>query len=221
MPKNRFYEAAIFYKPLSNIGGDIYDYIKANDDESFFCLADVSGKGIAAALLMANFLANLRALVNVNTNLIDIAHQLNQKVVENARGERFVTMFLAKYNNKTKILSYLNAAHNPTLLYQNDKVTALTKGCVGMGMLDTIPHIETEDISLNDNSIMVAYTDGIIDVLDKNGNEFEIEDLNKIIKKHQHTSVELLNGAIMDSVALHKGDMPYVDDIALMSVRFI
>ena len=56
MPKNQFYEAGIFYKPLSNVGGDIYDYIKANDDESFFCLADVSGKGIAAALLMANFL---------------------------------------------------------------------------------------------------------------------------------------------------------------------
>jgi len=220
MPNNQHYEAAIFYKPLSNVGGDIYDYIKINEEESIFCLADVSGKGMAAALLMANFLANLRALVSVNNGLEEVAHLLNKKVVENAGGERFVTMFLAKYNNNTRTLSYINAAHNPPLLLNNQKIHHLTKGCVGMGMLDSIPTIESEHIVLTADSIMLAYTDGIVDIENEKREEYDLDKLPILLKQHQHASAHSLNEAIVDSIISHKGNMPYVDDIALLSTRF-
>ncbi len=220
LPNNNHYEVNVIYKPHSKVGGDIYDYIEINEDESVFCLADVSGKGISAALLMANFIANLRALVTYNPSLEEVAHLLNKKVVENARGERFVTMFLAKYNNKTKVLEYINAAHQPPLLLKKNKVEQLSLGCTGMGMLDEIPKVEIGKVELQNSNILVTYTDGIIDTLNDAQEEFDQEKIEKLLLNHKTCSAAMINEKIIEQLDVHRAKNPYLDDIALLTVRF-
>ncbi len=221
VPMNKHYEVDVFYRPLSEIGGDIYDYIKINNHESVFCLADVSGKGVAAALLMANFIANLRALVSVNKNLEEIVHALNDKVVENAGGERFVTLFIGKYNAKTQSISYINAAHNPPFLSTDGKIEPLEKGCVGIGMLDQIPKVETGELNIKPSSILVAYTDGITDTYNDQDDDFGEERLKNIIQNNQESSMQILNADILKQLDVHRQNQEYIDDIALMSIRFL
>ena len=157
LPNNDFLRVNVFYKPHQMVGGDYYDFLKLNDYEYGFCIADVSGKGIPAAILMANFQANIRILFKRSVSLKHLVNELNENVNENVRGDSFVTFFIAKYNAQNKILHYVNAGHNPPLLYDSrtKTVSELTLGCVGLGMLDDIPQITmgTVEISSGDKLI--------------------------------------------------------------------
>ena len=131
LPNNDKIHASAYYLPHFEVGGDYYDFIKLNDTEYGFCIADVSGKGISAALLMSNFQANIRALFGTNLPLIETVKKLNQRVMENANGEKFITLFIGKYNTETRQLEYINAGHNPPIFYncQSKHVEMLTIGC--------------------------------------------------------------------------------------------
>lgn len=221
LPHNDLFEVEAEYRPHSKVGGDYYDFIKVNDDESVFCVADVSGKGISAALLMANFQANLRAMLRYFSTLEEVVEELNMKVIENAKGERFVTLFLAVYNNKTRILKYINAAHYPPLLLNNNKTYYLDEGCTGVGMLDQIPHMTAGRIKLEGNAILVCYTDGIVDLVSEQGEEFDLSQIETVVRKNLKNPVAHIHEEIMELLEQHKGSMPYVDDIALLSCRFL
>jgi sigma-B regulation protein RsbU (phosphoserine phosphatase) len=221
LPNDEYLELGAKYKPHSEVGGDYYDFIRLNDDEVVLCVADVSGKGVSAALLMANFQANLRALVKYSDSLSHVVHELNTKVLESAKGEKFVTLFIAKYNNKTRVLNYINAAHYPPFLLNQQEIISLEKGCTGIGMLDQIWNIEEGRVVVQPGSLMVCYTDGIIDLENEAGVSFDQAYLERAIQKHQHESIEILNSKILEQLEAHKGDMPYVDDIALLTCRFL
>ncbi|MBA4322273.1 MAG: serine/threonine protein phosphatase, partial [Odoribacter sp.] len=162
-----------FYYPHSEVGGDYYDCVKLSDNMTGFCIADVSGKGISAAILMSNFQASLRALFTHDILLETLLVKLNSIIVANAGGEKFITFFVARYNHDTKILEYVNAAHNPPVLYDTftGDVKHLIAGCVGIGMLDEIPAIEKHEITVDNYSKIVCYTDGLSELKDDDGNE--------------------------------------------------
>jgi sigma-B regulation protein RsbU (phosphoserine phosphatase) len=150
LPKDNRIHMAAYYHPHFEVGGDYYDYIKLSKDEVGFCIADVSGKGISAAILMSNFQANLRALFSHEISLAALIEKLNERVIRAANGEKFITLFVAKYNFKTRELEYINAGHNQPILFRKDinELSFLDKGCVGMGMLDEIPMIRKGSITL-------------------------------------------------------------------------
>ena len=141
MPKNPRLVVNGFYYPHFEVGGDYYDCIKLSDTKTGFCIADVSGKGISAAMLMSNFQASLRALFTDDVYLETLIHKLNSIVTVNAAGEKFITFFVARYDHETGVLEYINAAHNPPVLYNtvSREVKHLKVSCVGLGMLDEIP----------------------------------------------------------------------------------
>ena len=149
LPKDDAIEMAAIYQPHRDIGGDYYDYLEVNEDEIVFCIADISGKGIAAALLMANFQAQLRAYLRQNyLPITDFIQQLNKNVNQITRGDKFITMFLAKYNKATRVLKYINAGHNPPVLLQNGKSQLLDKGCTILGMFEELPFVNMQEITL-------------------------------------------------------------------------
>lgn len=173
MPKNPMLRVTGFYFPHYEVGGDYYDCIRLSETKTGFCIADVSGKGISAAILMSNFQANLRALLTEDINLVSLVHKLNRIVVINAAGEKFITLFVARYDHKTRILEYINAAHNPPVLYDTvtGDISHLTASCVGIGMLDEIPSVEKSDIKIKDFSKIVCYTDGLSELKGEDGKE--------------------------------------------------
>jgi sigma-B regulation protein RsbU (phosphoserine phosphatase) len=221
LPNDNFLNIHAYYQPHHQVGGDYYDFIKLNDNEVAFCVADVSGKGVSAALLMANFQANLRALFKHNTSLTEIIHDLNALVFDNAKGEKFITIFLAKYNILTRMLTYINAGHNPPLMLYADTVLQLTTGCIGVGMLPEIPRVREGVIHVSNETVLVCYTDGLVEQNNEEGEDFGIEKLQEIILKKQGIEMKKVNTNIILALDKFKKDVTYVDDIALFSCKFL
>ena len=173
MPKNPKFIVNGFYYPHYEVGGDYYDCIRLSETKTGFCIADVSGKGISAAILMSNFQASLRALFTSYIKLETLVNKLNSIVVVNAEGEKFITFFVARYDHKTGVLEYINAAHNPPVIYNTvtGEIQHLQVSCVGIGMLDEIPRVEKSEIIIRDYSKIVCYTDGLSELKDADGKE--------------------------------------------------
>ena len=220
LPKNDHIEMAAYHKPHQDVGGDYYDFIQLSDNEVAFCMADVSGKGVSAALLMSNFQANLRALFRHETSLTDLVQELNSKVISSAMGEKFITIFLARYNFITRVLQYVNAGQNPPLLVSNDTTSKLSTGCPGLGMLDELPTIREGVVVLEPGSLIACYTDGVVELENMREREFGESKLELILLDNQDSGVDEVNDSIVRHLRSHKGQMPYVDDIALLTTRF-
>src|SRR5690606_24924693 len=134
LPDEERIRAAAWYQPHQQVGGDYYDVIRSGPDELVLCVADVSGKGIAAALLMSNFQATLRALVQRGRGPLDgLVRELNANVLERARGERFITLFIARVDLRTGVMEYVNAGHNPPMLSRPGvPITELSDGAIAL-----------------------------------------------------------------------------------------
>jgi phosphoserine phosphatase RsbU/P len=221
LPNDDKLEIAAYYQPHQQVGGDYYDFIRLNKNEVVFCMADVSGKGVSAALLMANFQANLRALFKHNSSLPEVILELNELVFKNALGEKFITLFVAKYNTITKVLTYINAGHNPPLLISKNNPMMLTTGCIGLGMLDEIPRIKEGIISVAQGSILLCYTDGLVEQNNNMDEEFGYEKVASMLVRKSDLPMDEVNNYLINSLNKFKQNRPYIDDIALLSCRFI
>ncbi len=209
-----------YYLAHQEVGGDYYDYFKLNDEEIMLCIADVSGKGISAALLMSNFQANVRALSPYIPDLEQLARKLNQKVEESAKGERFITAFIAKYNILTRILSYINCGHNSPILFSGQEFKLLNSGSIGLGMLGELPFVKSESVEVSKNAILVCFTDGLTEATDENGNFFGIERMYDIIKSNHYLSTSEINQQISNQLNKHTQDKKNSDDVALLTFKF-
>lgn len=182
MPKNPKIVANGFYFPHYEVGGDYYDCIRLSDTKTGFCIADVSGKGIAAAILMSNFQASFRALFTHDIKLELLVNKLNSIVVVNAAGEKFITFFVARYDHETGLIEYINAAHNPPVIYDTvtGDVVHLNASCVGIGMLDDIPNVKKSELTIRNTSKIVCYTDGLSELKGDDGKDIG----TRVIIKH-------------------------------------
>lgn len=217
------FEVAIYYKPHHQIGGDFCDFTALNDQEAFLCMADVSGKGVSAAFLMANVQAHLRALIqHTNWTLESIAEELNRQVVETAQGDRFVTMFMAYFHRPSRTLHYVNAGHNPPLLIDHGKLTFLEEGTVGIGMLPELPFIEKGLVKLSPNALIACYTDGVVELENEKDEEFGKRRLGTLIQDKESSTrhVDDLITHVVHALDMHRGNRPYFDDNALLFCRF-
>ena len=220
LPNDEYFDFAAFYQPQRHIGGDYYDFISVNDDEVIFCVADVSGKGVAAALLMANFQAYLHALIGITTDLKKIIHDLNNRVAESAKGEKFITMFIARYNKLSRKLNFVNAGHNPPILTSQNDSILLKEGTTGLGMLEKLFRLEEGEVEVAKNSRLLCYTDGLVEQENEGGKDFGIEQLELIMHQNKGCNSEDFNRILLDYLITYKGNQPYIDDIALLTCRF-
>lgn len=223
LPSNEYVDIAARYESKHLVGGDYYDFIELNEEEYFFCIADVSGKGVAAALLMSNFQAKLRANIKYNhknMSLTELINELNEDVNNAAKGEKFITFFAGHYQCKTKTLQYVNAGHNYPILIDENETRFLNKGCIGLGMLEEIPKIEIEKIKLHKNTVLICYTDGLVELENNNSIPFETENLIKVVRKNFNLSMTDLDSTIFRRLNEFKGEADFLDDTAVMSCRF-
>jgi sigma-B regulation protein RsbU (phosphoserine phosphatase) len=223
LPKNNRLEVAAHYEAKHLVGGDYYDFIQLNNEEYVLCIADVSGKGMGAAIVMSNFQANLKAIIKYNhqnLTMQELVVLLNQSVNETAQGEKFITFFIAYYNSTKRKLKYINAGHNYPVLTDGKTARFLNKGCVGLGMFEELPVVEMEEIDIHRNDTLVCFTDGLVELENELGDPFENDRLVNLIHKNFSLSMEDLNRLIFHELKVHKGQMEYLDDTAIISCRF-
>ncbi len=220
LPNNDVIEAAAWYQPHSQVGGDHYDLITLDDGTYVACVADVSGKGIAAALLMSNFQANLHASVRHNTDLGDLVRELNGRVQANARGERFITLFIGHIDPVARRIRFANCGHNAPLLRTEAGIQSLTDGCIALGMMPSLPFLNVGEVTFTPGSTLLCYTDGLVEQEDDHGHAFETDALGTMLRDLSHAGPARFNDALIEAFEIHRGTQPILDDIAVLTCRF-
>lgn len=221
LPKNHMYEFAGLYLPHRTIGGDYYDVININKDEFVFCMGDISGKGVAAGLVMANLQSYLNASPPIDMdNGRELVDRLNTKILSITNGEKFITLFIAKYNILTRELQYLNAGHNPPFLLNGEDVMALDKGCALLGILDYIPKVQTGKVTLKKDALILTYTDGLIDLENQGGVSYGEERLKDFTVKGRELSAEVFLKNLYGDLIDFKGYNNFGDDVSVLVGKF-
>ncbi len=220
LPNNDEIKVDSFYKPHHSIGGDYYDFITISENQVLFCIADVSGKGIPAALLMSNFQASLRTLVRKTTILKEIIHELNYLVMSNAEGQHFITFFVALYDKAKKRLKYVNSGHNPPILVKNNiELEMLTQGSTVLGAFSELPFLNVGIIDHLDSFLFCGFTDGLTEITNSKGEEFGDMEIIKVVKKNMELEPAKLNASIIKEMEEFKGKNGFMDDITLFTCK--
>lgn len=218
LPKSGAVKAGATYLPNENIGGDYFDFIKLGSHEYLWCIADASGKGVSAALLMANLQASLRAWASVEKNLIRLTEHLNDIVFSNTNGERFVTLFLGLYNDQSRELQYVNAGHNPSVLIMDDKVKFLREGTTIIGAFENLPIINLGRELLTPGSIVFNYTDGLVESPDEEVYVSDQELVSHLLESC-HLEVNQLNDHVLRKIQSLNNSKMNSDDITILTIK--
>lgn len=221
LPKSKYFEMATVYKPHLTVGGDYFDFIQYDERRLTFCIADISGKGVSAAILMANFQAILQSLIYQYRDLETFVFALNQAVYRITKSDRFITLFIGELNLKTNKLQYINAGHHPPFLIQNGKISRLESGCTIIGAFETLPEIHMGEVNLTHPGTLFACTDGVTDVVNKLGQFYDDDHLTAVLQNADKIETpEELNDLLMQEIDLFREELPYPDDIALLTCKY-
>jgi sigma-B regulation protein RsbU (phosphoserine phosphatase) len=218
-PKFNNFEISAVNIPARQVGGDYFDILKLDDDRTLIVIADVSGKGIQAALLMANIQAFIKTLSKLDYKLGEATNMLNNLVTENTTNGSFITLFWGIFNDKTLEFEYVNAGHNPPYRYRNGEITRMKKGGMILGVMETIIPYESEKIYLQPNDTLLFFTDGITEAMNINNEEFGEEKLINILTKNADMNVLEMKNEILRELKVFTEDAEQSDDITLMVLK--
>jgi len=219
IPQFDNFEIAANNNTARMVGGDFYDVKKMENGNTIFAIADVSGKGIQASLLMANLQAFLKSLYKLNYPLKEASNILNDLVSENTTDGSFITFFWGILNKDTNEFTYVNMGHNPPLLIRDNEIIKLTKGGMIIGVMETIIPYECETIQLEKNDTLVLFTDGVTEAMDTKDEEYSDERLEEFcLQNSSLNSQEILENILTDVSNYSKG-AEQSDDITCMVIK--
>lgn len=208
--------------PALEVGGDFYDFIPVATGQWGLVIADVSGKGVPAALFMALSRTLIRASTLVNADpALSIAHA-NRMIYEDAKSNMFVTLFYAVLDSRTMTLDYVNAGHNPPLLLQGESSTVrlLKAKGIALGVIDEVD-LQSVRVDLKPGDVLVLYTDGVTEAINAAEEEFGEERLFAIITQNRNRPAQEIMDEILAGITAYAGDTPQYDDITLMILRAV
>lgn len=200
--------------PVHGIGGDYFDVMQLDEHRFAICIADVAGKGIAAALLMSNLQATVRSLVTQGLQPAEMAARVNRVISENTASDRFITFFYAILDASSRRLVYTNAGHNsPVVINREGAVSRLSIGGQALG-ISPGEHYEQGELTLSDGDRMVLYTDGITEVA-RGSEEFGEGRLIEVLRKCREQNADSIQREILGRVADFSGEK-FQDDATLI-----
>jgi len=216
-------QCATFYSPAHSIGGDYYDFLPLDDGSWGIAVGDVSGKGIGAALVMATLQASLRAQTLAPRPAIrTLMQNVNLVVRESSPAEFFASLFYAEYEPASRLLTYVNAGHNPPVVARRSfgrcKVLSLQSGGVPVGALDE-SHYDSETFQLEPGDVLIAYTDGLTESENPKNIAFGQERLKRIMCSCTADEPEGILQHILRELSTHSAGSPQVDDLTLVVMR--
>ncbi len=215
------YDVAGKSVPAQVVGGDYFDFIPTDDHRIAVCLADVSGKGLPASLLMANVQATLRGQTLLNVSPKVSVQRANKLLFQSTSAEKFVTLFYAILDPKLHQLAFANAGHdNPFLLAADGSTRRLKTGGLVLSIMEDFP-FEEETVDLGRGDLLVIYSDGITEATNTSEVQFGEERLANVIREHREESASGLVECIIKEVKAHAGGMAQADDMTLVVVKRI
>ncbi|MFO7447138.1 MAG: GAF domain-containing SpoIIE family protein phosphatase [Ignavibacteriaceae bacterium] len=224
IPQFSNFDIAAVNLSSKQVGGDYYDIITL--DENTFCvtIADVSGKGVPAALLMANLQAFLKTTCKQGMKLDEATGLINDLISENTMDGKFITFFWGVVHNENKTITYVNAGHNPPLLIRNGKIIKLEKGGIILGVMKTFVPYVSEQIQLEKDDVIVLFTDGISEAKNIADEEFSDEKLETLalslsIREDSAKPAGELLGSIQREVQAFAAGTIQSDDITLVILK--
>ncbi len=224
MPDVPGFEIAGTSIPSQQVGGDYFDFLDMGDGQWGIAIADVSGKGIPAALLMANLQASLHAQVIRPGEVAEVTSRMNELLVESTAANMFATFFYGILDRGRSEFTSSNAGHNPPILLKQDgQVVRLEAGGLLLGFMAAQEYAQ-QSVTLDPGDILVLFTDGITEAVDTAleavaENMFEEERLLEVIRMHQFESAREIQAAILSAISEHTGDSPQSDDITLVVIK--
>ncbi len=219
IPKVADYQIAGKSIPAKDVGGDYYDFIQIDDNNFAFCLGDVSGKGMSAAMLMSNLQATLRAQILSGVNSTETITMANELLYQSTDSSKFVTLFLGIVNIESNEINYCNAGHNNPLRFdKNNQVKELDVGGLILGFQPDSSYLEGST-PFHPDDTLVLYSDGITEAMDDKNEEFGEERLTGLIIKYKSEDIYKLIDRIIDEVNKFSDGTPQSDDMTLMIIK--
>lgn len=219
LPVIEGYEFSAHSIPAKSVAGDLYDFIPLENGNVAVSLGDVSGKGMPAALLMANVQATIRAYSRLNPASKHCVRQSNDVLFNTTARDKFVTLFYGILDVRKNVLTYTNAGHeNPFFLQKGKETTSLKTGGIPLGVVEHFPYDE-EKIEFRKGEVLVVFSDGIQDAVDSAGERFGAEKIEQIVRKHMDSSAAEIAVEILEEVKRHVSDTPQFDDMTLLVMK--
>ncbi len=213
-------EIAAFSRPAQIVGGDYFDFIDFSNGSHGLAIADVAGHGVSASLHMAGIQALLRTLVPQNESPAEVMRQLHKLFIHNIRFETFVTFFLGAFDSATRTLTFCNAGHQPPLLLfktngKKEPVELLWPTAAAIGLVEDAEFAE-KTIELQEDDLLVLYTDGVTEAVDLQNQEFGRERLIKLSRQVNYTPVGDVVQRIRCGLEEFTGNKPLADDTTIV-----
>ncbi len=213
------FELAALNIPTRQVGGDYYDYFPIDNDRYLITIADVSGKGVPAALLMSNLQATLHAMTTADVPFEEIVFRINNFVHSNTTLDKFITAFFAIFDRKNGAITTISAGHNPPYLFHADgSFETLQEGGLLMGMFPNAPY-KSETRQLRDGDWVVMFTDGVSEAMSVDNEEFGEKRIEAIIHANLINTAAGMIDIIAGAVKEHTMGAPQSDDITLVVLR--
>ncbi|HSC77513.1 MAG TPA: PP2C family protein-serine/threonine phosphatase, partial [Candidatus Acidoferrales bacterium] len=205
--------------PCLEVGGDYFDLMELGPDRTAFVIADVSGKGLGAALVMAMLQGNFSAMALGSEPAAVCAH-VNRFICNRSGVQRYATLFFGILEASGK-LDYINAGHPPPILIRNGKVEqALPASCLPLGLLADAEFKDTT-MQLQPGDTLIFYTDGITEAIDKQNEQFGVERLVEVVARHTNASIDKLQEAILAAVAEFSRGAYQADDLTVLILSYV
>lgn len=214
------YDVSAMSLPAKQVGGDYYDFIHLPDGRVGFAVADVSGKGVPAAILTATTRSYLQSETQIpNTSIVDTVERINHLVFRDVTNDMYVTMALVYLEKESGEVEYVNAGHcHPFVMGPGEDARYLEKGGLFLGIMSDVDY-EPDTFVLEAGQVLVLYTDGVTDIQDDKGDVFGTDRFLRLVRENLHQSAEQIRNAIYQDCLRHRGEADQFDDFTVIIVK--
>jgi len=218
LPASEAFTVLATSRAYKGVSGDYYDCIKLGESKYLICLADVTGKGLPASILMANFQASLSILARIHSDLVLLATELNRIIFENTGGERFITAFFCTVDLEKGVIDYLNAGH-PAVVGIIDGAGPITldSNCTILGALPELPVRGASAIGFENFAQFMGVTDGIEEMTNDKGVFFGIGPLKQVFSRDDVPALDVIFNGFLADIDAYKGSEQLADDMTVLA----
>jgi serine phosphatase RsbU (regulator of sigma subunit)/putative methionine-R-sulfoxide reductase with GAF domain len=204
--------------PSSEVGGDYYDIVQLNENETIFTINDISGHGIPASLPMSIFSANFKYRVKKDKDMLTTINHLDNLLAETTDASQFVTSFTCSVNIEDRVLKYFNCGHHPTFIFRKDQIIELKEGEAPLGLFPGLPRTITK-VNIEKNDLVLLYTDGIIEAENPQGEQFDYNRLKNCMKTNKHLPAESIKEKLIRELKEFINADNFDDDVTYVIIK--